>query len=238
MTLRVGDTGGAVGKLHQALLEAGHAVEAVELGDATRPPIYGPSTEAAVRDFQTHHVDAAGHPLAVDGLVGPATLAALGRGAPASPTARGWRADSNPPAAVAAVIAAAVGDLGLHEDPDGSNDGPGLRKFKTYGQPWCALAVSTWWLAAPAGSPFGRIAAVWGLYRWARGRGALLEAGEAAQPGDLACFLRAGGHGHVGLVVGVEGGRLFTVEGNCANAVRGCIRERGALQAVIRPLKG
>ncbi len=61
--LRLGDTGQAVIELQQHLIRHGHSIEA--------DGIFGPTTGAAVRDFQ------AAHGLEVDGLVGPATWDAL-----------------------------------------------------------------------------------------------------------------------------------------------------------------
>jgi peptidoglycan hydrolase-like protein with peptidoglycan-binding domain len=230
-SLAPGAHGGDVGALHQALLEAGEAVDPAELSAQS----FGPSTELAVRDFQQHHVDGMGHALGVDGLVGPKTwVALLSRSSVVK--ASGWAPTTGTPA-TAVVCQAAIADIGRKEQPDGSNDGPDLAKFNTQGQPWCALAVSTWWACAAAGSPFGRRAAVASLVDWARAHGAVVAPGDPAQPGDLACWLRAGGHGHVGLVVGVSGPQLSTVEGNCSNSVRGCVRDRATLAALIRPLK-
>lgn len=218
-----------VGKLQQDLVEAGERVEVSELASST----LGPSTVEAVRSFQRKHRDAVGRPLAVDGLVGPSTLWALAHqgasglgGAP-----EGWRRD--PAGEAEPVVAAAIADVGRREDPDGSNDGPDLRKFRTGGSPWCALAASTWW--AEAGSPFGRLAAVWAIHDWALKNGRIVPSDAPVRPGDLFLILRAGGHGHVGLVVGVEGDRLSCVEGNSGNAVRQRIRYRADVQDVVRP---
>jgi hypothetical protein len=224
MRIKAGDRGPAVGLLHQALSEAGETIGADELGTGT----FGPSTAAAVMHFQAKHAGPDGHALVKDGIVGPATEWALEHpGGPAHSTPAGWTADTSLP-----VVAAAVADIGRCEDPDGSNDGPALAKFHTGGQPWCALAVSTW-LEEAGGSPFGRKAAVMGIYLWARSNNRVVDDPRA---GDLAVILRAGGHGHVGLVVGVlPDGTLATIEGNCSNAVRAMLRPRSALQAVVRP---
>lgn len=220
--------GDDVGELHQLLLEAGEEIAKPELDSKT----FGPSTAAAVRDLQTRRVDGMGRALKVDGKVGELTWAALKASSQVFKAA-----DWFYPGGGGAVCDAAVADIGRKEQPDGSNDGPDLAKFAPAGRPWCALAVSAWWACAPAGSPFGVRASVASLVDWARVHGALVGPGEEAQPGDLACWLRAGGHGHVGLVVGVRGPLLSTVEGNCSNAVRGCVRPRGTLSALVRPSK-
>lgn len=62
-TLQRGARGASVGILQHALQRAGYHLQADEQ--------FGPSTEGAVRDFQSHHG------LAADGVCGPATWAAL-----------------------------------------------------------------------------------------------------------------------------------------------------------------
>lgn len=227
-SLSQGAVGPAVGAIHQALLEAGESVPQSELSSST----FGPGTEAAVKEYQAHHVDAQGHALGIDGIVGPATWAAL-TGAQGAMTAPGWHYVPPEDTTARAVCEAAVADLGRKEDPDGSNDGPDLVKFGTRGRPWCALAVSTWYAQAPGGSPFGVQASVLGLVTWGRAHTKLVA---AAKPGALACILRAGGHGHVALVVSVNpDGSFCTVEGNCSNAVRGCIRRPADITAFVAP---
>lgn len=223
--LRAGAKGPRVGEVHQALTEAGEAISPAELAAQE----FGPTTGAAVMHFQARHAGPDGRALAKDGVVGPATAWALQHpGGPAHALPEGWSADMSLP-----VVAAAVADLGRREDPDGSNDGPDLAKFRTGGQPWCALAVSTW-LEQVGGSPFGRKAAVMSIYLWARSNNRIVDG--PCRAGDLAIILRAGGHGHVGLVVGVMAdGTLCTVEGNCSNSVRAMLRRRDTLQAVVRP---
>jgi hypothetical protein len=231
--MQVGAQGKDVGYVHQALLESGEEVPMGELATMT----FGDGTRAAVKHFQAHHVGPDGLALSVDGVVGPATLWATQHpGGAADVRPDGWVANPALPG-LQAVCDAAVADIGKHEDPDGSNDGPDLKKFNTGGLAWCAMAVSTWYAARAGGSPFGRIQAVWALYQWCKASGRVLAIGEEPRPGDLAIFLRAGGHGHVGLIVGIlPGGRVCTVEGNCSNGVRAMVRDVGKLQAVGRPL--
>lgn len=221
--LRHGDRGDAVGAVQQRLIEAGLGVDAGELAVHS----FGPSTVAAVMAFQSSQG------LGADGVVGPKTEAALAHPR-AVFVAAGWRIEA-PGGALGAVLWDAHADIGKHETPDGSNDGPALAKFRTGGQPWCAFAVSTWF--EKAGSPFGRIGSVWGIRDWAAKNGKLLAAGDALAPCDVFLILRGGGHGHTGLVSAVDGNRLSTIEGNCGNAVRACVRDRGTIQAFARPTK-
>lgn len=235
--LKMGDRGSKVGALQQQLLEAGESVDSVELQTQT----FGTSTRAAIFNFQFHHVDEFGHALAQDGMLGPKTEYALAH--PSGPNlidqnfyTPGWHYDNSLLRGdVRDFCDNAAADIGLYEDPDGSNDGPLLTKFETNGRPWCALAVSHWASSTPIGSPFGIKAGVFQIYLWAKNNRKIVTADKSVEPGDLAGFLRATGHGHIGVVVGVEGDKLYCVEGNNGNAVRGCIRDRNKLQFVARP---
>jgi hypothetical protein len=244
MLLKIGSTGADVARVHQALLEAGLAVDPSELSASS----YGPSTSAAVRNFQQHHVDRYGHALGIDGVVGEESLWALEHpGDVGGFKAPGWTwrlPHLSEPSSL--VITVAVNDIGKREDPDGFNDGPDLAKFHTQGLPWCAAAVSTWWKMAPGGCPWGFTAGTATLADWARAhkrvvaQGGLLLLADARQrvlPGDVFVMQHGNGHGHTGLVVGyTEDGRVCTVEGNCGNAVRGCVRKLCDLGLVFRPV--
>lgn len=231
--MRRGDSGVGVGGLQQALLEAGETISRDEL----EARAFGPSTEAAVKDFQRRSVDRDGAALAVDGVAGAKTFSALNGHAPPH-IAAGWTYVPPADPYVRAVCDAAVVDLGRREKPDGSNDGPDLKKFNTQGRPWCALAVSTWLAAGPGGCPWGVLPAVISIVTWGRSRGRLLADDQAPQAGDVVCWLRAGGRGHTGLIVGTTpSGDLCTVEGNSQNAVRALVRPRAGVACIVRPHK-
>lgn len=227
-----------VGAIHQALVEAGEPVAADELAAGA----FGPSTEAAVRDFQARHVGPGGHALSEDGVVGPATEWALEHpnGAQARYTAPGWRYElSSCRAAVRRVLEVAVGEIGVTEQPDGSNSGP---RVDVYTQPergiqWCAAFVSWCYRRSENGSPFGTILSAYKFAEWGRQKGGLLGIAALPSPGDVFVIIRGDLHGHVGLVAGLTmDGRLCTVEGNSGNAVRGLIRTRSTLSAIVRPI--
>lgn len=227
VTLRLGDRGSMVGDLQQKLVEAGHAIA----GDELAEELFGVSTAIAVRVHQT----LAG--LVVDGIAGPKTLASLNAPGDDRYTEKGWRCrPSDARAAVQPVLKAAIDDIGRREEPDGSNDGPQLAKFRTGGAPWCAYAVSAWYAQADGGSPFGRIGSVWDLRDWLSGKKRLLAPTDDPQPGDLAIVLRARRHGHIALVAHVEGTDVHTIGGNEANAVRARVRQRDAFSVFGRPL--
>lgn len=226
--------GEPIGRLHQLLLELGYSLESQELSRQ----VFGVTTRAAVEDFQNRHVAQDGSRLIADGIVGPRTLWALQnpRGPGNAYVAPGWRAEpSTVRPAVRAVVQDAIGDIGKREIGS-SNDGPDLAKFRTGGLPWCAYAVSTWYEKADQGSPFGRLASAWKIRTWAKGHNAIVEP-ETAQPGDIWLAIRAGGHGHVELIVAnLEHDQVACVGGNVGNAVRGTIRAPSAATMIVRPI--
>jgi hypothetical protein len=122
-----------------------------------------------------------------------------------------------------AALAAAQAEVGVAEQPPGSNDSPRIAQYRqaTAGSgvgPWCAYFVS--WAARQAGAPigdqgqgFGRVDDVWA---WAERTGrATPAAGAAPQPGDLIVWDE-----HIGIVesVGADGS-IHTVEGNSSDRV-------------------
>jgi hypothetical protein len=128
------------------------------------------------------------------------------------------------PSAGAGVLAAAESQVGVTEQPPGSNDGPQLDVYRSAvagsqpGQPWCADFAS--WAAAQAGSPLGEtgqgLGSVAEITSWAQSTGRLLPPSATPAPGDLILY----GDRHTGVVESVNpDGSLTTVEGNYANAV-------------------
>ncbi len=125
----------------------------------------------------------------------------------------------------AGALAAAQSQVGVSEQPPGSNDGPQIAEFRTATAgsgvgPWCAYFTS--WAAAQAGAPLGEAGQGFGsvsaLYGWAQRTGRAIPAGPGVQPnpGDLIVW----GGEHVGIVESVDpDGSIHTIEGNSSNAV-------------------
>jgi hypothetical protein len=122
-----------------------------------------------------------------------------------------------------AVLNAVRNEVGVAEEPPGSNDGARISQYRqaTAGSgvaPWCAYFVS--WAAREAGVPlgdagqgFGRVDDVWA---WAERSGkAIPAAGAQPQPGDLIVWDE-----HIGVVesVGADG-TISTIEGNSSDSV-------------------
>jgi hypothetical protein len=121
-----------------------------------------------------------------------------------------------------AALQVAESQVGVTEQPPGSNDGPQIAEYRTAtqgayaGAPWCAYFVS--WCANRAGAPIGDhgqgLGSVAEITDWARSTGRLTQ---TPAPGELILF----GTEHVGIVKSVNAdGSLTTVEGNASNGVR------------------
>jgi hypothetical protein len=145
--------------------------------------------------------------------------ALMGASAPAGAAALPASGGTN---AGRAMLALAKGEVGVAEQPPGSNDSPRIAQFRqaTAGSgvgPWCAYFVS--WAARQSGVPlgdrgqgFGRVDDVWA---WAQRTGKAVPAGSTPQPGDLIVWDE-----HIGIVSAVDpDGRIHTVEGNSSDRV-------------------
>jgi hypothetical protein len=141
--------------------------------------------------------------------------------------ATGVPAAATPPAGTSAgqaMIDLARQEVGVAEQPPGSNDSPRIAQYRqaTAGSgagPWCAYFVS--WAARNAGVPlgeqgqgFGSVSDVWA---WAERSGKAIQPGtQPPQAGDLIVW----GGRHIGLVESVDAdGSVHTIEGNSSNQV-------------------
>lgn len=140
----------------------------------------------------------------------------------------------------------ATAELGVAEQPPGSNDAPRIAEYRTAtagaaaGQPWCAYFTS--WVAAKAGVPIGPdgqgLGYVPTVKQWAEQSGRWIPAGAGSpQVGDLVVFDR-GGDGvldHIGVVTGASpDGSIQTVEGNSSNAVSARSYGPGGYAGLVR----
>ena len=122
-----------------------------------------------------------------------------------------------------AMVNLARAEVGVAEQPPGSNDSPRISQFRqaTAGAPgpgpWCAYFVS--WAARQAGVPIGDSGQGYGLVddvmAWGQRTGKALPAGATPQPGDLIVWDE-----HIGIVesVGTDGS-IHTIEGNSSDSV-------------------
>jgi hypothetical protein len=123
-----------------------------------------------------------------------------------------------------AIVNAALPEVGVSEQPPGSNDSPRIAQFRqaTAGSgvgPWCAYFAS--WAARQAGVPLGDQGQGFGrvddVYAWAQRTGKAIPNGADAhpQPGDLIVWDE-----HIGIVQSVDpNGTIHTIEGNSSDKV-------------------
>jgi hypothetical protein len=193
--------------------------ELQSLLSAPAGPPAGPSTVAATAPgaVAAGATATAGAPAAFSSVLGQQSPTAAAPLTAAMPAAGGTNAGR-------AALAAARNEVGVTEQPPGSNDAPRIAQYRksTAGSmvaPWCAYFVS--WAAREAGAPlgdsgqgFGAVADVWS---WAQRTGKAIPAGEGApQPGDLIVWNGR----HIGIVESVQAdGSVHTIEGNSSDMV-------------------
>lgn len=137
----------------------------------------------------------------------------------------------------ALVIAQARGDLGMREDPLGSNLVPITREFGKipgypyggYGYPWCAAATSVWCKRAglKPDVDYPHTASTIVQRDWAKKHGRLYK---TPQVGDLVLYSTdgsAGGVYHVELVEKVTSSYITTIGGNTSGSAGGGISGNG-----------
>jgi hypothetical protein len=245
--VRYGDQGENVGALHQALLERGLTIGKNELEHDQ----FGPTTLAAVTQFQRRER------LAVDGIVGAKTWAALRRAPRMSDGLydSGWQCETarfkrDPTAPLSIVINAALSDMGLKEDPPGSNRGP-VEKYDAFldgaWQPYCAAAVCYWYRRPIPPIVPASLLSGFKWVEWARANKRLVvdngrtvtgyEAVAQPRPGDVWICRRGRNswRSHVELIVHVSD-RLSLIGGNTSNMVRGTVRPLNSYSHLVRPL--
>lgn len=122
------------------------------------------------------------------------------------------------------MVALAQREIGVKEQPPGSNDSPRIAEYRqaTAGSgigPWCAYFTS--WLAKSSGVPLGEAGQGFGsvdaLYAWAQRTGKAIQNGPGVTPqaGDLIVWDE-----HIGLVESVDAdGTVHTIEGNSSDQV-------------------
>jgi hypothetical protein len=153
-----------------------------------------------------------------------ATGASSGAGAPMTASAAAPTGPVPATSGGAGLLAAAQREVGVAEQPPGSNDSPRIAAYRraTAGSgvgPWCAYFTS--WAAREAGMPVGDngqgFGSVDALYAWAQraGRAVPNGPGVVPRPGDLIVWDE-----HIGIVEAVKpDGSIATIEGNSSDRV-------------------
>ncbi len=157
------------------------------------------------------------------GTAAPAFTAAL-QGALGVPAAMAPAPVAGGTGAGQAIVDLVRREIGVTEQPPGSNDSPRIAQFRqaTAGSgvgPWCAYFTS--WAAREAGVPLGDAGQGFGrvddVYAWAQRAGKAVPNGPGVvpQPGDLIVWDE-----HIGVVESVgPDGSVTTIEGNSSNMV-------------------
>lgn len=182
---------------------------------------FGPKTKAVIKQFQATHRDEKGNPLEIDGKVGPITWAVLfGENSVSF-------YNETPNELLAAGVQVARSQLGVMEQPPGSNKGPEVNQYLASvncppGSFWCAAFV--YWCFEKAAADLGRASPLVKtggcLMHWNKSVGKKIKSTEAAnnpslvKPGQLFIIDHGSGLGHMGIVEAVEGGFIHTIEGN------------------------
>ncbi len=201
-------------------------LNAMGCGPVAETGRFSADTLNAVKRFQARFPDIDGQPLKVDGVAGPLTWAAL-FGAP-EPAPMPVHASI-----ATAALAIARTQVGVREEPAGSNRGPEVDQYlRAAGLSpgagsfaWCAAFV--YWCFNEAAQSAGRpnpvprtagVLAHWnkagerGIRRISPGRAAAQP--DLVQPGQVFIMDYGGGVGHTGFVAEVVAGKLVTIEGN------------------------
>jgi hypothetical protein len=146
----------------------------------------------------------------------------------------------------------ATSQLGVEEQPPGSNRGPEVDRYvagvdgrgsylvpagDARGVPWCAR-FAVWCIQSAAVElglldPLrgaGDLASAHKWSRWARSAGRLRQ---EPRPGYVGLLLHSDQTGHVVLVADVQGSMVVTREGNSRNAVRALLRDAATFAAWV-----
>jgi hypothetical protein len=223
----------------QAVRLIQHRLNQVGCGPVDEDGIFGQQTKQAVELYQMRSADHFGLPLQVDGAVGPLTWYSLFATPEIPPT---WLTPSAIPAGgvdatisplLAATLKFAAGEVGVMEDPLGSNRGPRVDQYlrstgidPTKGSfPWCAAFVYFCFQQAAAelglANPVIKTDGV--LVHWDKAGLANIRRLDAetcvanpslVRPGMIFVIIHPSGAGHTGLVEKVNGNFLTTIEGN------------------------
>lgn len=186
---------------------------------------FGPKTVNAVKLFQARSVDANGNPLIVDGKIGPISWEVLF----GENTIKVVTEPSSD--LLSRVIKIAKSQVGVLEDPIGSNSGPEVDEYLASvgldpGYFWCMAFV--YWCFNKASKQLGisnpafKTAGV--LSQWNNTNGKRILSQDAVnnpskiKPGQIFIMNYGGGSGHTGLVESVSGGFINTIEGNTNEA--------------------
>lgn len=188
--------------------------------------IFDELTKSAVKLFQSMATDSHGYPLVSDGVVGAITWEALfGRS-----IMKNEDIISSPSILLQMAIEVANSQIGVLENPLGSNCGKEVEKYLasvglTKGNSWCMAFIYYCFEEASKKlkiiNPLIKTGGC--LYHWQSTTTKKIVATQAKNnpsliiPGSIFIINHGGGLGHTGIVTAVHGGYIKTIEGNTNN---------------------
>lgn len=135
------------------------------------------------------------------------------------------------------VVAWAVSQIGVTEDPPGSNRGAAIVSYQQHTDlkpgpwPWCvAFALAAVEEGAGVEYPDGT-AGAWDLLRRADKRGWARTRNHKAEPGDIVVFNI--GSGHAAIVERIDGNTVESIDGNSSDMVRRCARPISTVRGFV-----
>lgn len=197
----------------------------LNIGGLEGTGVYGSKTKNAIKLFQATHMDQFGNPLEIDGQVGSLTWASL------FGTDTIVVTDVAPNALLTEAVKVAITQLGVMEEPPGSNKGPMVDQYlASVGLPpglfWCAAFV--YWCFDKAATKTGKkntlVKTGHVMTHWNKTTGKKITTLEAVnkpsliKPGHIFMMNTGGSSGHTGIIEKVDGGFIHTIEGNSNNA--------------------
>lgn len=183
---------------------------------------FGKITETAVKDFQSLSRDTNGNPLVVDGKLGPISWSVLFSVPVGLP-----EPDYQQSALLTKVIEIARNQIGVMEDPPGSNRGPKVEEYLKRagcqpGDPWCASFI--YWCFDEASKTMGisnKLPKTGScMTHWSETIGRKIIHRNAmnnpslVKPGHIFIMDHGNWKGHTGIVTSVSDGYIRTIEGN------------------------
>lgn len=196
-----------------------HRLNEVDVGPLTEDGIFGNKMAQSVKLFQARNVDENGTPLVIDGVIGAITWKILFKD-------DNIQESLNSPL-VQAVLAIANQQIGVLENPLGSNSGTEVNAYLASiglggGYPWCMAFV--YWCFRQAAIQVGvanPLVQTGGcLYQWNTTTLPKLKKVDAVNNPSLikvgSVFIMdfGGGKGHTGIVESVSAGFITSIEGN------------------------
>lgn len=141
-------------------------------------------------------------------------------------------------------------EVGVKEQPIGSNWGPDVQKYLysvdlTSSNPWCMAFI--YWTVQQYCNQYGYINPLFKTghvkTEWYKCKSLWVKKGEEVKAGDIFIIINRDGTGHCGFVVKVVGDTLYTIEGNTnkdgsRNGYMVCERQRSkkSVTGYIRPV--